>query len=103
MYGHGHLDLSLPPGAGLTKWKGEKQSLLERLPLDYDDTTLHTIEQIDVLFEIPHMTRFVCLQTASKIASFNSTLFFTTKTETDIYREGIFPSLSFSFSRILLL
>jgi len=52
-------------GAVLKEWKNEGQ-LLERLPLNYDDTTLRTIEQIDVLwlkgrsivraFEVEHTT-----------------------------------------------
>src|SRR5918992_5311579 len=46
--------------------KDRSQNLLERLPLNYDDTTLRTIEQIDVLwlkgrsirraFEVEHTT-----------------------------------------------
>ena len=53
-------------GGVLKEWKNEPQSLLERLPLNYDDTTLATIEQIDVLwlkgraiqraFEVEHST-----------------------------------------------
>jgi hypothetical protein len=45
---------------------GEKPELLERLPLNYDETTIRTIEQIDVLwlksrsirraFEVEHTT-----------------------------------------------
>src|SRR6187401_82951 len=52
-------------GAVLKEWKGQGQPL-ERLPLNYDDTTLRTIEQIDVLwlrgrsivraFEVEHTT-----------------------------------------------
>ncbi len=52
-------------GAVLKEWKDQSQ-LLERLPLNYDDTTLRTIEQIDVLwlkgrsivraFEVEHTT-----------------------------------------------
>jgi hypothetical protein len=52
-------------GAVLKEWKDQGQ-LLERLPLNYDDTTLRTIEQIDVLwlkgrsivraFEVEHTT-----------------------------------------------
>ncbi len=52
-------------GAVLKEWKGQGQ-LLERLPLNYDDTTLRTIEQIDILwlkgrsivraFEVEHTT-----------------------------------------------
>ncbi|MDC4203789.1 MAG: hypothetical protein MPW14_09110 [Candidatus Manganitrophus sp.] len=53
--------------AGVLKgWKNESDSLLDRLPLNYDDTTLRTIEQIDVLwlrgrsivraFEVEHTT-----------------------------------------------
>jgi hypothetical protein len=47
-------------------WKDDASSLLDRLPLNYDDTTLRTIEQIDVLwlrgssiiraFEVEHAT-----------------------------------------------
>ena len=50
----------------LKEWKNDQNSLLERLPLNYDDTTLRTIEQIDVLwlhgrsiiraFEVEHTT-----------------------------------------------
>jgi hypothetical protein len=50
----------------LREWKNEGNKLLERLPLNYDDTTLRTIEQIDVLwlrnrsiiraFEVEHTT-----------------------------------------------
>lgn len=50
----------------LKEWKKEPQNLLERLPLNYDDTTLRTIEQIDVIwlrgrsivraFEVEHTT-----------------------------------------------
>lgn len=53
------------PGV-LAEWKGDHPPLLERLPLNYDDTTLRTIEQIDVLwlrgraiqraFEVEHTT-----------------------------------------------
>ena len=53
-------------GAVLKEWKNEEGRLLERLPLNYDDTTLRTIEQIDVLwlrsrsivraFEVEHTT-----------------------------------------------
>lgn len=53
-------------GAVLKEWKPEGSSLLERLPLNYDDTTLRTIEQIDVIwlrgrsivraFEVEHTT-----------------------------------------------
>jgi hypothetical protein len=52
--------------AVLKVWKNEGNDLLERLPLNYDDTTLRTIEQIDVLwlrgrsivraFEVEHTT-----------------------------------------------
>jgi predicted RNA-binding protein len=35
--------------AVLAEWKGEHAPLLDRLPLNYDDVTLRTIEQIDVL------------------------------------------------------
>jgi hypothetical protein len=50
----------------LREWKKDQQNILERLPLNYDDTTLRTIEQIDVLwlrgrsivraFEVEHTT-----------------------------------------------
>jgi len=50
----------------LGEWKGQHPPILERLPLNYDDTTLRTIEQIDVLwlkgrsikraFEVEHTT-----------------------------------------------
>ncbi|OGP26912.1 MAG: hypothetical protein A2038_11045 [Deltaproteobacteria bacterium GWA2_57_13] len=52
--------------AVLKEWKTEPHNLLDRLPLNYDDTTLRTIEQIDVLwlrgrsivraFEVEHTT-----------------------------------------------
>lgn len=52
--------------AVLAEWNGDHPPLLERLPLNYDDTTLRTIEQIDVLwlkgraiaraFEVEHTT-----------------------------------------------
>lgn len=48
------------------EWQPEPQAILESLPLNYDDTTLKTIEQIDVLwlrgraivraFEVEHTT-----------------------------------------------
>jgi len=50
----------------LREWKDSDARVLERLPLNYDDTTLRTIEQIDVLwlrnrsivraFEVEHTT-----------------------------------------------
>jgi hypothetical protein len=53
-------------GGVLKEWKDAGQNLLERLPLNYDDATLRTIEQIDVLwlrgrsivraFEVEHTT-----------------------------------------------
>lgn len=53
-------------GGVLKEWRGEAPQLLERLPLNYDDTTLRTIEQIDILwlrgrsivraFEVEHTT-----------------------------------------------
>ena len=53
-------------GGVLKEWKNDGQLLLERLPLNYDDTTLRTIEQIDVIwlrgrsivraFEVEHTT-----------------------------------------------
>lgn len=52
--------------AVLAEWQGDHPPLLERLPLNYDETTLRTIEQIDVLwlkgraikraFEVEHTT-----------------------------------------------
>ena len=52
--------------AVLGEWKAEHQPLLENLPLNYDETTIKTIEQIDVLwlkgraivraFEVEHTT-----------------------------------------------
>ena len=52
--------------AVLSKWKAGKNELLETLPLNYDETTNKTIEQIDVLwlrgraiiraFEVEHTT-----------------------------------------------
>lgn len=48
------------------QWRGDYPAALDRLPLNYDDTTLRTIEQIDVLwlkgrsirraFEVEHTT-----------------------------------------------
>jgi hypothetical protein len=53
-------------GTVLREWTAEREALLERLPLNYDDTTLRTIEQIDVIwlrgrsivraFEVEHTT-----------------------------------------------
>ena len=53
-------------GLVLNEWKDEKGALIEKLPLNYDDTTLKTIENIDVLwlngrsivraFEVEHTT-----------------------------------------------
>jgi hypothetical protein len=53
-------------GNVLKEWKNGVQHVLERLPLNYDDVTLRTIEQIDVLwlkgrsivraFEVEHTT-----------------------------------------------
>lgn len=50
----------------LAEWKGDHELLLDELPLNYDETTLRTIEQIDVLwlrkraivraFEVEHTT-----------------------------------------------
>lgn len=63
------MQIWIPPadrGAILAEWKGDPSPLLERLPLNYDDTTLRTIQQIDVLwlkgrsikraFEVEHTT-----------------------------------------------
>jgi len=53
-------------GAVLGEWKGDHPAPLDRLPLNYDETTLKTVEQIDVLwlkgrsirraFEVEHTT-----------------------------------------------
>jgi hypothetical protein len=53
-------------GAVLREWASDREALLERLPLNYDDTTLRTVEQIDVIwlrgrsivraFEVEHTT-----------------------------------------------
>ena len=53
-------------GAVLSHWNDNKNSILDILPLNYDETTLKTIEQIDVLwlrgraivraFEVEHTT-----------------------------------------------
>ncbi|MDB5833713.1 MAG: hypothetical protein JWR14_3543 [Caballeronia sp.] len=53
-------------GGVLREWANEEGALLDRLPLNYDETTLRTIEQIDVLwlkgrsivraFEVEHTT-----------------------------------------------
>lgn len=53
-------------GGVLREWPDEDKQLLDKLPLNYDDTTLKTIEQIDVLwlrgrsivraFEVEHTT-----------------------------------------------
>jgi predicted RNA-binding protein len=50
----------------LSEWKSDSQPVLETLPLNYDETTLKTIEQIDILwlkgrsiiraFEVEHTT-----------------------------------------------
>jgi len=63
------MQIWVPPGdraAVLAEWTGDHPLLLERLPLNYDETTLRTIEQIDVLwlkgraikraFEVEHTT-----------------------------------------------
>ena len=52
--------------AVLSEWKSDKTDVLENLPLNYDETTIKTIEQIDVLwlrgraivraFEVEHTT-----------------------------------------------
>jgi predicted RNA-binding protein len=53
-------------GAVLSEWNADPNDLLENLPLNYDETTIKTIEQIDVLwlrrraivraFEVEHTT-----------------------------------------------
>lgn len=63
------MQIWVPPGdrAGvLAEWTGDHPPFLEQLPLSYDETTLRTIEQIDVLwlkgraikraFEVEHTT-----------------------------------------------
>ena len=63
------MTIWLPRGdrvAVLKEWKSDGAHVLDRLPLNYDDTTLRTIEQIDVLwlkgrsivraFEVEHTT-----------------------------------------------
>lgn len=63
------MDVWIPRGdrgGVLSEWKGDHKPLLERLPLNYDDTTMKTVEQIDVLwlrgrsirraFEVEHAT-----------------------------------------------
>jgi hypothetical protein len=63
------LKIWLPKGdrnAVLTEWGNENGSLLDKLPLNYDEATLRTIEQIDVIwlrgraivraFEVEHTT-----------------------------------------------
>jgi predicted RNA-binding protein len=63
------MDIWLPRadrGGVLAEWNGDHAAPLERLPLNYDETTLRTIEQIDVLwlkgrsirraFEVEHTT-----------------------------------------------
>lgn len=63
------MQIWVPPSdraAVLAEWPGDHPPLLERLPLNYDETTLRTIEQIDVLwlkgraikraFEVEHTT-----------------------------------------------
>jgi hypothetical protein len=52
--------------AVLDEWKGDHEALLDRLPLNYDDVTLKTVERIDMLwlkgrsirraFEVEHTT-----------------------------------------------
>jgi len=53
-------------GKVLKEWRADDNELLERLPLNYDDVTLRTIEQIDIIwlkgrsivraFEVEHTT-----------------------------------------------
>ena len=53
-------------GGVLREWKSDDKKIIDRLPLNYDDTALRTIEQIDVLwlrgrsivraFEVEHTT-----------------------------------------------
>ncbi len=62
-----HIWLPKPDRAAvLQEWKGDQSRLLDRLPLNYDDVTLKTVERIDVLwlkgrsirraFEVEHST-----------------------------------------------
>jgi hypothetical protein len=63
------MDIWVPRGDRgnvIAQWQGDHPPILERLPLNYDETTLKTIEQIDVLwlkgraikraFEVEHST-----------------------------------------------
>jgi hypothetical protein len=63
------MQIWIPRGdraAVLAEWRSNHAPVLERLPLNYDDTTLRTIERIDVLwlrgrsikraFEVEHTT-----------------------------------------------
>lgn len=63
------MQIWLPPAdraAVVAEWRGDHPPPLERLPLNYDDTTIRTIQQIDVLwlkgrsikraFEVEHTT-----------------------------------------------
>jgi hypothetical protein len=63
------MSIWIPPAdreAVLSEWKNQGNALLDRLPLNYNDTTLRTIQQIDVLwlrrrsiiraFEVEHTT-----------------------------------------------
>ena len=63
------MDIWIPRNdraAVVGEWTGDDAAMLDRLPLNYDDTTLKTIEQIDVLwlknrsikraFEVEHTT-----------------------------------------------
>ena len=53
-------------GAVIKAWKADHHPIIDRLPLNYDDTTLRTIEQIDIIwlrgrsivraFEVEHTT-----------------------------------------------
>jgi hypothetical protein len=43
--------------AVLSEWQGDQASILDRLPLNYNETTLRTIEQIDVLWLKGHSIR----------------------------------------------
>ena len=83
---NGFLHLTIPPsdrGLVLREWVGEPPQLLERLPLNYDDMTLKTIEQIDVLWlrgrSIARAFEVEQRQCASKTISWASRIYATAK------------------------
>jgi hypothetical protein len=63
------MDVRVPKGdreAVRSEWKGDPPTILDKLPLNYNEATIRTIEQIDVLwlkkrtikraFEVEHTT-----------------------------------------------